>query len=318
MFTAIIILNYNNSEDTIKCIESVEKYNSADVKYIVVDNGSTRQSVVSEISEYIKNNFSDSVILNEGDPIPQCLPHVSFYVSSVNDGYAKGNNKGLSIVYSDDTIDNVLILNNDILFVADIIPVLNKQLVSLPNCGIVSPVLYRRNLQDYDYNCARMSPSICEMILNNFFLEMDFFHILSKMKSKRLLLKNLNCKDECPQRIDLPSGSCMLVSKDVIKKMKGFDENTFLYYEENILYEKLKAENLYSYIDLKTKCIHLGASTTKKETKSIMYKYSLDSMSYYFRTYKKATIIQSCLFGVSMIMQRMKLIFLEVREKFRK
>ena len=100
--------------------------------------------------------------------------------------------------------------------------------------------------------------------------------------------------------------------------MKGFDENTFLYYEENILYEKLKAENLYSYIDLKTKCIHLGASTTKKETKSIMYKYSLDSMSYYFRTYKKATIIQSCLFGVSMIMQRMKLIFLEVREKFRK
>ena len=54
MYTAIIILNYNNSEDTIKCIESVERYNSADVKYIVVDNGSTRQSVITEISEYIK------------------------------------------------------------------------------------------------------------------------------------------------------------------------------------------------------------------------------------------------------------------------
>ena len=39
MSTAVVILNYNNSEDTINCIKSVEENNTADVKYVVVDNG---------------------------------------------------------------------------------------------------------------------------------------------------------------------------------------------------------------------------------------------------------------------------------------
>lgn len=41
--TAIIILNYNNYEDTINCIESIEKYNTADIKYVIVDNNSNRE-----------------------------------------------------------------------------------------------------------------------------------------------------------------------------------------------------------------------------------------------------------------------------------
>ena len=38
--TAIIILNYNNPDATIACVESVERFNTAPVRYIIVDNGS--------------------------------------------------------------------------------------------------------------------------------------------------------------------------------------------------------------------------------------------------------------------------------------
>ena len=38
--TALIILNFNNYENTINCIESVEKYNSATIKLIAIDNAS--------------------------------------------------------------------------------------------------------------------------------------------------------------------------------------------------------------------------------------------------------------------------------------
>ena len=57
--TAILILNYNNYEDTINCIDSVEKFNSAPIKFIVVDNGSKRENVVGALDAYLKDKFED-------------------------------------------------------------------------------------------------------------------------------------------------------------------------------------------------------------------------------------------------------------------
>jgi len=55
--TGIIILNYNNYDDTINCINSIELYNTYPIKYIIVDNNSTNESV-TKLSEYLM--ISDS------------------------------------------------------------------------------------------------------------------------------------------------------------------------------------------------------------------------------------------------------------------
>lgn len=52
----------------------------------------------------------------EGQAIQSPLKKVSFLISGTNDGYAQGNNKGLALAYADSEIDEILILNNDILF----------------------------------------------------------------------------------------------------------------------------------------------------------------------------------------------------------
>ena len=89
--TALIILNYNNFEDTINCIESVEKYNSAPIKYIIIDNGSTRIKCAESINSYLVKKFSDSYLhLNDkklGEIVKdKCkLPYVTYIKSSTND-----------------------------------------------------------------------------------------------------------------------------------------------------------------------------------------------------------------------------------------
>lgn len=94
--TALIILNYNNVEDTINCIESVERYNTAPVKIIVVDNGSTRARVAVKLDSYLRQRFRQKYTrINEGaGMVWPYLNYVTFLVSKRNDGYARGQQQG--------------------------------------------------------------------------------------------------------------------------------------------------------------------------------------------------------------------------------
>ena len=304
MKTAIVILNYNNYEDTINCIKSVETNNSADIKYIVVDNGSTREGVESSLHRYFKSNFLGQYIkIDENTEIPHGkLPYLTFVVSKTNDGYACGNNKGLKIVYNDDEITHVLILNNDVLFVEDIIPeLLNKQ-KQIRDCGIISPVLYKKNLTDIDLNCARREIKIKTLIVENFLHY--FYRLLGKNKcdirKNQYILSSQQSIDKELIPISLPSGSCMLLQKNLFNEIGSFDENTFLYFEEDILYKKIAARGLSNYLLMTQKCIHLGASSTKKTSGIFIMKHGFNSMRYYVHEYSGCNRVQKIIFDISL------------------
>lgn len=301
MATAVIILNYNNSNDTIACIKSVEAYNTSDIKYIVVDNGSTKSGVVEEIEAFLTSNFSDVSILKDVNIESETtLKKVTFYVSSGNDGYAEGNNKGLRLAYLDETIDDVLILNSDILFVEDIIPTLKDARTTIQDCGIVSPILYKKDLQGLDFNCARKNHTEWELILTYLLLYKDVFGFISKREAKRkLFVANPQLVNETLLPIDLPSGSCMLVSKELMQEIGGFDSGTFLYFEENILYKKISSLGKKNYLLPQSKCIHLGATSTQKVSGAFLLKCSLESASYYLVRYCKMSSLQKIMWSIA-------------------
>lgn len=56
-YTGVIILNYNNYEDTINCIESVDIYNTSKIKLIIVDNGSNRESTIDILDTYLEKRY---------------------------------------------------------------------------------------------------------------------------------------------------------------------------------------------------------------------------------------------------------------------
>ena len=90
----------------------------------------------------------------------------------------------------------------------------------------------------------------------------------------------------------------MLFSKRLFEQIGSFDPHTFLYYEENILYQKLRAIGKTNWIFPKLKCIHLGASSTKHEVVYFMIKSSADSVCYYIENYTNASKLTKLLFRI--------------------
>lgn len=292
----IVILNYNNVEDTINCVDSIIKYNTYPVKIVIVDNGSTKAGVVADIDSILITKFgSQYTIVYEGEDDMESLNFVTFLVSKSNDGYAKGNNKGLNLFYKDDKIKQILILNSDILFVEDIVGSLVEDLKGTPDAAIISPILYKKDLQTIDYNCARKAIPLKDLFIAYLFLFQDVCGILSRMAKKR----NLLCQPSEKRfiEIELPSGSCMLADKVFFKNIGSFDPNTFLYNEENILWAKINKLGKKNYLDTRLKCIHLGATTIDNKASSpFILDCSIESNHYYLTNYTNAgTVYLFCM-----------------------
>lgn len=301
--TALIILNYNNVEDTINCIRSVLRYNTAPVKFVIVDNGSPRAGVVRRLDRFMTETFGTGYTrVQENTPVTwPYLNRATLLVSKHNDGYACGNNKGLRLVDADPEIENVMILNNDILFIEDIIPGLIHERESIDNCAIISPVLYTRDEKEVDITCARKAATVFSMIkvhlLHYVFALMGLEKVL--FNKKRYLLADNPIPENCNLTIDLPSGSCMLISKELFKTIDWFDPHTFLYYEEDILYKKIKRHKLKNYLCTKYKCIHLGAASTSKSSGIYIIKKGMLSQRYYVMNYSGVARLTKIIFLIS-------------------
>lgn len=88
---SIVILNWNSYRDTIECIESLRKVNYSNYQILVVDNGSTDDSV-----KMIRGKF----------------PDVNLIENEKNLGFAGGNNVGIERSLKSDA-KYVMLLNQD-------------------------------------------------------------------------------------------------------------------------------------------------------------------------------------------------------------
>lgn len=293
----LVILNYNNVSDTLNCIKSVIKYTHYPIKIVLVDNGSTKEGVVNQLHEKLSCDFYGRYLRLQDQDLDKVtvLPIFTFIISGTNDGYARGNNKGIKILNADSSVDKIMILNNDVLFTEDIIQSLSDKLDSLEDAAIVSPILYRRDGKTIDFNCARYNAKRKHEFIKHLFF---FSRSIGKaMDKKTSIIKYHEEYLEQPQfEVELPSGSCMLLKKSLVQKINMFDPSTFLYCEENILYSQIKSLGLKNYVIPSLSCIHLGGSTTKQESvnvKTLIFirKCGIESMNYYLKRYTDASIV---------------------------
>ena len=292
MATAILILNYNTASDTIACIQSIEAHNSASVKYIVVDNGSSDKRGILLLDNFFKTSEKSYRKLSDKDLPSSPLSYFTFLLSSENDGYAKGNNKGLRFAFSDPEIDNILIINSDVLFTEDLIPALRHIQAVKPNCGFVTPLIISR-WGRIDHTCARKAPTNWDIIIPFLMMRKKWFNILSRLDAHQKILKEHPELVEQPVfPVDTPSGACMMIEKHLMAIIGGFDPNTFLYYEENILFKKLQALSRKSYCTPTVKCTHLGASSTQQLPTLFLKKCNLASADYYLSAYGNMSFMQ--------------------------
>jgi GT2 family glycosyltransferase len=117
---AIIILNWNNPDDTLACLRTVNALDYSAVSIIVVDNGSTDNSVSRICTEY---------------------PQITLIEISKNLGYAGGNNVGINYALKQGA-DYVWLLNDDIIVAPHSLSALIHGAKIWPDAGFLGPKVY--------------------------------------------------------------------------------------------------------------------------------------------------------------------------------
>lgn len=263
----IILLNYNEWNLCIECIQSIRTSFKQMYKIYLVDNNSPQK--YDEAFKTFIEKSSDVV----------------FIQSNINKGYAGGNNIGLKKAIEDEC-DNFLISNNDVIFRPGSLETMLDYLSSNERVGIVGPKVYTPDGRIQEINMG------CKMTLSGkylYILRKTPFRVLS-----RSFVRKFHCESE---RLDMPfkvyavSGCCFMIKGSIINGIYPLDEGTFLYEEENIIGIKMEQLQMDTVYCSTAEILHLGGGSTQKVSE-FSYKCGVNSEIYYCKKYLGVSILQ--------------------------
>lgn len=289
----IVILNWNGFENTIECLESNYSSNYKNFEVVVVDNGSTDDSVL-KIKRWARDNgikLKTEISLIDGKTeqikkldIPFIPSALTIIKTNKNFGFSRGNNFGIKYALANGA-EYIFLLNNDIVLNPKTLETLLTSIQSDEKIGAVFPKIIgeKGNLQV----TVELRPpfNFWEVLLagNN-------LRFLGSYFDYRLYLKRKSPYKEYryDQLISLPN----IVVAGALYRRKFFedvgllDENIFMYHEEDILVEKLKRTNYIFCFNPFTEVIHKVGGDTRKLPSPFLYIESCRSEIYCGKNYK--------------------------------
>lgn len=192
----IILVNWNGWEDTIECLQSLEALDYPNREVVVVDNGSTDQSVSKIRAEY---------------------PDITLVESKKNTGFAGGNNLGIKYANEKDA-DYYWLLNNDTVVEKDALSALVERMEENPAIGICGSKLIYYHQRDTVQALAGGQYN-------------KWLGVSTNIGGQVAVDVEIN-PEEVEDRLDFVIGASMLVSREFIREVGLLNEEYFLYYEE--------------------------------------------------------------------------------------
>lgn len=247
----MVILNYNDSENTSLFLEDIKDYKVLDI-IIVVDNKSTDDSV-----EKLKKYENRKIRIIE---------------AKENKGYASGNNVGVKYLLENYDVENIIISNPDIIVreeeIKKLVNALEKKDIAVIAPNVKEPLGISRGWK---------LPTFASELVSNipFFrrFEMSLLSYPEKEYEKKFT------------KVDVIKGCFFIIKKEVLEDIGYFDENTFLYYEEIIMAKKLKEKGYKTYVDNEVTVIHALSQSVDKNVKRIKKFKILKESQYYYEKY---------------------------------
>ena len=207
----IVILNYNDFNETISCLKSIDKVSYVNYRIVIVDNCSTDNSI-----KHIKNYFSKInqkyKYHNNASKLISNNSKINIIKSDYNGGYGYGNNIGIRFSMLNNT-DYVLIINNDTVVNSCFLTNMINQYENSSNIGILSSKI-----------CFYEDPEIIWFNGGSF----------SKLSSK-IIHYNFNEKDSgqvTEKEITFITGCLWLIPNHIIKEVGYINEDYFMYIED--------------------------------------------------------------------------------------
>jgi GT2 family glycosyltransferase len=158
-FVVIIILNWNNADDTIKCLKSLHEISYSNNSIFLIDNNSEDDSL-EKIRNYLSNsdyfnfaglkeqNFEYTNVEIDSGLSQEQIMHIksqklTIIKNNQNLGFAEGNNIGIRLALQSISPDYILLLNNDTIVTPDFLTNLVTVAENDLKVGILSPKLLR-------------------------------------------------------------------------------------------------------------------------------------------------------------------------------
>ena len=251
---SFIILHYKNIEETIECLTKLQSLFQDKCHMVIVDNNTLSKSEEKLIQKFTK----DILKLDK------------------NYGFAKANNKGIAYARKKYKSKYYIVMNNDVYIDdANFLNIIEKDYkkysfdmmgpyISSPSKESVNPFPVIKDIESLNKEISR-----CQKLIKIYSNPIMYFLLQVVLKIKHAIRKpNISTNGD---KILLKSplhGCCIIFSDNYLKKYKyPFYNETFLFHEEEFLYQRVINDKLVSLYDPELKVFHKEGSSINKSNK---------------------------------------------------
>jgi len=241
----IVILNWNNAEDTIECLRSAMALRHLRPRIVVVDNGS-----------------------QDGSPerIRSAFPTIDLLVNPQNLGYAAAINIGIQRALEEGA-NWVFLLNNDTIVDAELLVELLNAGGAHPRVGVLSPKIYYYHDPERVWFAGgvrrRFPPGIG--MLGHGRKDSPAYHH--------------------PRKIDYATGCGMMVKAEVFRAIGLFDEAYFMYHEDLDFCERARQKGYECLYVPTAKMWHKVSASTEEDPDTKWYYLGSHIVPFYHKYY---------------------------------
>jgi GT2 family glycosyltransferase len=211
---SIILLNYNGAEDTIACLQSLQKISYGNYNIVIVDNASPDGSM-EKIKHYLQSQPLEYTVYSFPEEAMQSpKPQLKFMLLQTghNGGYGYGNNIGIKYALQHGA-DYVLVLNNDTVVDPGFLKPMVQMCEDDESIGIVSGKIYfydRPNV--FWFNGGKFYPWTA--------------------KVEHIYFNEKDTGQRPPEENTFISGCMMLIPQKVFETVGFINEEYFMYVED--------------------------------------------------------------------------------------
>lgn len=247
---SFVILHYKSIDETLMCLKSIkDTFDSKKYSIIVVDNNTLSTKEIKKIKEYT----NDLICLDK------------------NYGFAKANNKGCAYAIEKYKPDFIAIINNDVFINQKNFLEIIENDYKKYNFDLLGPWIESRtgescnpfpiitDLPAYINRTEKLIKVAKNPIL---YYLVEFF-----MKTKHFIKTPTTPKNgnKVEKNVAL-HGCAIIISKKYYHKYTDiFYSNTFLFHEEEFIYDRITSDGLVSVYDPKLKVYHKEGSSQKNK-----------------------------------------------------